>query len=569
MITTSAPLLVLLMLTWPLLLAMAVAFKASRGLALKMVPWAALPALLAAGVLADTGLVLPHAMLGGVLLLDGSGRLFLLLCAGLWLATGLLAHPQLHSAGAGRFAVLLLLALAGSQGLALAGDALLFFAAGTLAGYAVYGLLVHQAHESTHRAGRVLMVLLVVSDLVIFELLLLLGQAAGSVDFMSLRDAMADTDSRGLMLGLLLVGFGVKAGVVVLHVWLAPALMTAAPAIRPALIGLMFGAGLLGWLRLLPLGQVHWDDAGLVMQGLAWATLLYAVVVGCLQAQPRAVLGYAAMALTGLWLALLGYALRHPQAWQGIAEAGPAAVLQSGFALAALLIVPQSRGSYARVGSRWLGRAVMWLAALLLAVTPLGFTLAVSVVDDGTLLPLSATMAGIALLVLRSLLLMSVTDPGGQDGTVTGQRYSPAAKALPLWVAGGLTSAALLTAAGSLHGLSLAEWGRAALLTTLAAGVAWLSVRPSLGWLPVLPAGDLLAPVSRGLTAALKFGRGFGHSRLPRWRDAALARLLGPCSRLDWRQRIGRWEVVINPWSTALVLLVLLGLIAAGLSARS
>jgi len=566
MITTTAPLL-LLILAWPLLLALAVAFRASRGLAMRAVPWAALSALLAAGVLGDAGLQLPHVMLGGMLLLDGSARLLLLLNGALWLAAGLLAQPQLHAAGGGRFGVLLLLAMAGAQGLALAGDALLFFAAGTLAGYALYGLLIHQAHVSTQRAGRALLVLLVVSDLVVFELLLLLGQAAGGVDFAALRAALIDSDSRGLLLGLLLVGFGVKAGVIGLHVWLAPALSTAAPAVRPALIGFMFGAGLLGWLRLLPLGQAQWVEAAQVLQFLAWATLLYAVVVGCLQMYSRAVLGYAAMALSGLWLALLGQVLGHPHAWPGLAEAGPAALLQSGFALAALLVVPQSRGSYARAGWRPLGRVVMWLAALLLAMTPLGFM--VAVVDDGTRLAMFAFVAGMALLTVRAVMLMTATSRRDPDGMVSGQRFAHTASAIPLWLACGLAGAALLIAAASLHGLSLAEWWRAALLTALAAGAAWWSVRRRPRWLPVLSAGDLLAPVSRGLAAALRLGRGLGHSRLPRWRDAALARLLGPCSRLDWRLLAGHWEAAISRWSTAVVLLVLLGLLAAGLSARS
>jgi len=561
----------LLILVWPLLLALAVAVKASRNLALKVVPWAALPALLAAGVLADTGLELPYAMLGSVLRLDDSGRLFLLLSAGLWLATGLLAYPQLHNAGASRFAVLLLLALAGVQGLALAGDALLFFTAGTVVAYALYGLLVHQADASALYAGRVLMVLLVISDLVVFEVLLLLGQAAGSVDFVSLRQAMAGTDSSGLMLGLLLIGFGAKAGIVGLHVWLAPALKTAVPAIRPALIGFMFGAGLLGWLRLLPLGQIHWGDAGMVLQGLAGVTMLYAVVAGGLQAHPRAVPGYIAMALTGLWLVMLGFALRYPQGWGGVVEVGPAALLQSAFALAALLVVPCPDGVTTRTGSRQLGWAVAWVAALLLVVTPLGFMMAVPGGDATTLLELSAAMAGMAFLVVRRLLLVTAATGEAQEWTASlaGQQSSPIIRILPLLVACGLTGAALLSVADTLRGLTLARLWLSGLLIVLAGGAAWLSTnRRAAGW-PKLPVGDLLAPVSRGLAVSLSVGRDLGHRQMPRWRDAALTRLLCPWSGVNWGGVIDRWQARISPWSTALVLLLLLGLIVAGLVAQA
>ena len=128
---------------------------------------------------------------------------------------------------------------------------------------------------------RVLLVLLVISDLLLFELL---AQAAGGVDFASLRQALASADDRGLMLGLLIAGFGVKTGVVGVHFWLAPAFVT---AVRPALIGVMLGAGLLGWLRLLPLGEIQWTGAGGLLQWLAWVSLGYAVSVGLMQAYGR------------------------------------------------------------------------------------------------------------------------------------------------------------------------------------------------------------------------------------------------------------------------------------------
>ena len=359
----TASLTLLLVVIWPLLLAGAVAFGTTRPAALRLVSWAALPALVTAAALADTGLRLPGAMLGSALALDGTGRVFLLLSVTVWLAAGWLARTQLHAAGANRFAVLLLLAMAGGFALALAADALLFFAAGTLAAYALYDLLVHQAEVS---AGRALVVLLVVSDLLVFELLLILGQAAGSLDFTSLRQALVNTDDRALVLGLLIVGFGIKTGVVGVHFWLAPVFVAAVPAIRPALIGSLLGAGLLGWLRLLPLGEIHWSGAGAVLQWLAWVTLGYAVVVGLLQAHFRSVLAYAAIALTGLWVAMLGSALLYPQAWNGMAEAVHAGVLQSGLALAALLLLDRRTGGSAPAGLRHLSPGVMWIAALLL-----------------------------------------------------------------------------------------------------------------------------------------------------------------------------------------------------------
>ena len=338
-----------LVLVWPLLLAMGVAFASTRPLALMFAPWAALPALVAAVAFDDTSLGLPAAMLGSELVIDATGRVFLALSAALWLASGWLARPRLCAAESSHFAVLLLLAMTGGLGMALAGDALLFFTATTLAGYALYGLLVHHRDGSAHRAGRVLVVLLVVSDLLVFELLLILSQEARASDFAALRQAFGNTDTQALLLGLLVVGFGIKAGVFGLHVWLAPVFTNAVPALRPAVIGFMLGAGLLGWLRLAPLGEVQWVFAGGALQWLAWLTLGYAFVVGLLQTQVLSILSYVAMALSAFWVALLGAALLYPQTWSGVAEAMMVAILQSGFALTAMLLLDR-RASGQRSG---------------------------------------------------------------------------------------------------------------------------------------------------------------------------------------------------------------------------
>ncbi len=534
-------------------------------------PWAALPALATVATLADTGLALPGAMLGSALVLDGIGRVFLLLSAALWLATGLLARPQLHNAGANRFAVLLLLAMTGAFGLALAADALLFFTAATLAGYALYGLLVHEANVSALKAGRVLVVLLVVSDLLVFELLLMLGQAAGSVDFPSLRQAFVNSDNTGLMLGLLIVGFGIKTGVVGFHFWLAPVFVTSVTAVRPALISFIFGAGLLGWLRLLPLGDIHdihWAGTGAVLQWLAWVMLGYAVFVGLLQSHFRSVLAYATIALSGFWAATLGSALLYPRAWNGMAEATHAAVLQSGFALAALLLLDWHTGKSAPAWLRRLSTGVMWLATFLLAAAPVGIAGSLAKVDGMAAAQMSWATAAIAFLVIRGLLLIGPPRHGARDMSASlyaMQQSTQVTTTTSLLVAGGLTAATLMAAVHNLAGLSVSELWRPAMAVSAAALVAWLSAERLVPRLPTLPPGDLLVPFSRGLSNALTFVRRLSDEQLPRWRDAWLVSLGRPWSNVDWWRMVERVDFGLNSWRTVLVVLVLLGLTVAWL----
>lgn len=81
----------------PLLLAGAMVFSATHSAALRLAPWAALPALILA-VFAPTGvsLHLPWLLLGTELgLVDDTGRLFLLFTALLWWLAGMYARAYL------------------------------------------------------------------------------------------------------------------------------------------------------------------------------------------------------------------------------------------------------------------------------------------------------------------------------------------------------------------------------------------------------------------------------------------------------------------------------------------
>ncbi|MGB5397051.1 MAG: proton-conducting transporter membrane subunit, partial [Gammaproteobacteria bacterium] len=479
MIAPGFSLTLLLLVAWPLLLVAGLVFEGSRATLLKLVPWSALPVLVAAAVLATDKLQLPFVMLGSGLVLDASARVFLLLNAGLWLATGLLAGSKLRGAGAERFAILLLLAMAGSFCLALAADAALFFAASTLTAYSLYAMLAYQADASAQPANRVLLVLLVVSDLLVFELLLLLGQSAGSVDFTALRQALVNTDNRGLVVALLLFGFGIKTGVLGVHFWLKPVFVSAMPALRPALTGFMFSAGLLGWLRLLPAGELYLLDMGAGLQWLAWATLVYAVVLGMLHVHHRALLAYAAIVLGSLWLVLLGAAQPSLLVSNAITSTIYATVLQAGFAITALLLAGRCSLLTEAVSLRFLFAGVRWLAVLLLVTAPLGVAAAVQGFNDAVAMQLDWVAAAITFLAVRGVLLMPASINADAGDHTLHSDVQPAADlqgARSLLVSIALTLAALLAAT---YNLSL-QWNsgllQSGLMIAAAAAAAWLGV---------------------------------------------------------------------------------------------
>jgi len=521
---------------WPLLLAGVLALARGRLPASRLLPLAALPALLLGVGFGDSTINLPFAMLGGILTLDGTGRAFLLLAATLSLAAGLLARGRLAESGDGcRGALFMLLAIAGTIALALAGDALIFFAASTLLGYSLYGLIAPVSAPACPPC-RVFLALLVVSDLVLFELLLVLAHEAGESAFSALRHTLLLAEYPGTLLALLLAGFGIKFGLLGFHLWLAPIFVIAPRHVRPLLIGFIFCAGLLGVLRLVPLGVVHWPDAGLLLQWLALFMLLYAVAAGVMQARFRAALAYGVMALSALFVWLLGGVLTHPALWSALFGATHAALILPGMALATLLLLPEGGVGDSRLLRR-LATAAGWLAAATLVATPLPLIALSAPTEPAQAVGIGGFGAAFALLAGRSVRL----------------RYpAPLTPRTALIVAGTGTLVLLMG-----FGMATVAWWLPAVALWLAACIGWLAGDAIARRLPTIPPGDLLGPVERSLRRLYRNGYRLADTRLPHVRKRGWQLFYGLGALLDWQRRLHHLEVGLTRWPAAIMVLLM------------
>jgi NADH:ubiquinone oxidoreductase subunit 2 (subunit N) len=532
----SDSLMLLLAILWPLLLTGALPLARGRLPAARLLPLAPVPALLLGIAFEESTLNLPFAMLGGILKLDFTGRAFLLLAAAFSLAAGLLAQGRIKESGDGeRITLFMLLAVSGAIGLALAGDALFFFAASTLLGYSLYGL-VAPVSGVTCSPCRVFLALLVVSDLTIFELLLVLAHEAGETNFSELRHALLLAEYPGATLSLLLVGFGIKFGLLGFHLWLAPIFLIAPRHVRPLLVGFIFCAGLLGVLRLLPLGEVYWPGAGALMQWLAIFTLLYSVAAGAMQAHFRAAQAYGVMALGALFLWLLGGVLAHPALWSMLFGAAHAALIVPGIALAMLLLLPERRDG----NSLLLRRAVMaagWLAAVMLVAATLPLFAVLLPAEPAQAAGIGGFGAAFALLAGRSLRLQH-TSPH------TARSMTAAAGAGTLLLLAGFITAPV-------------TWWLPALLLLLTAFVGWQVGDALTKRLPTIPPGDLLGPVVRASRALYRNLYHLADTRLPHLRKQAWHLLYRFGAALDWRRRLHRLEAKLSRWPAAMLMLVI------------
>ncbi|WP_462319942.1 complex I subunit 5 family protein [Halochromatium sp.] len=328
-----------------------------------------LPALVAVFTLPlDTRLDLPWLFLGTSLGLDALARVYLLFTAILWLAAGLYtAFTFRGTAHAGRFRTIFLLAMAGNLWLIVGQDLFSFYAGFAIMGLAAYGLVIHDGSPTALRAGKVYLIMALVGEISLFAALVFIAQQTGT----TLPTPEDLTQLSGLPIALLVIGLGVKAGLVPLHLWL-PLAHPAAPIPASALLsGAMIKVAMLGWLRFLPVGATALPDWGGLFAAGGLLTLFYALPTGLVQSDPKVILAYSSISKMGLLMLSLGLVLMEP----ALAPIGVAAIglyaAQHGLVKGGLFLGVGLRKQAAPLMVQPLVLAGLILLALALAGAPL------------------------------------------------------------------------------------------------------------------------------------------------------------------------------------------------------
>jgi formate hydrogenlyase subunit 3/multisubunit Na+/H+ antiporter MnhD subunit len=576
---TALPLLVIAV---PLLLAALVPWRGAVGRGARAVtPLAALPGLVLA-VLPAPPPPVEHAwlLLGARVGVDVTGQVFLLLTALLWTLAG--AYARAHHAGdpeRGRLHLFWLLTLAGNLGLAVAGDVVSFYLAFALMTFSAYGLVIHTGGAAALRAGRVYIVMAVAGEALLLAGILLGAAAADGVALDAFARGVAVSPHRDLVVALLLAGFGIKAGALPLHVWLPLAHPVAPTPASAVLSGSMIKAGLLGWLRFLPLGVVALPGWGMALAGMGLAAAVFGVAAGATQRDPKTALAYSSISQMGFLNVAVGIGLAAPDAWPYALSAALVYAVHHGLAKGALFL---GVGVAAAVRGRTERRLVLGgltLAALAVAGAPLTSGSIAKTALKGAaarvpewplaldvLLPLAAV--GTTLLMGRFLMLVARRPPGEAHGRPTALVVPwvllLAAVGAVLWAVPGRyeleMDAPYLPDAGSLW---LSVWplvAGALLLWTLVQGARRLRLPPER--VAVTP-GDLLVPLERVVGAVRRVPLRLRAPANPVLELAA--RWHGVYAESAHGDVVARVERGLTRWEVAAALLAVLAAALAGL----
>lgn len=299
---------------FPLMLAALATFPRLRKPLFYCLPLAPLPALLLTFLLpVGTRIDLPHTLLQASWELDDIGRLFQLFTAAAWGFASLMTVATFrHNPRRGSFLLPFLTAMSGNLVLPTAADAVTYYSGFAVMSFASWGLVIHSGTPEARKAGRIYLTLVVLGELLIFPALVKGALWSGSAQMSSLQTHWALDPNPQLPLLLIFAGFAIKVGLFPAHFWL-PLAHPAAPAPASAVLsGCMIKAGLLGWIRLLPLGNFPLPDLASLVSLLAAVGMIGGLILALGQQKPKALLAYSSVSKLSAVTLILAPALRFP-----------------------------------------------------------------------------------------------------------------------------------------------------------------------------------------------------------------------------------------------------------------
>ena len=307
---------------------------------------------------------------------------------------------------------------------------------------------------------------------------------------------------------LLILGFGLKMGLVPLHVWMPLAHPVAPIPASAVLSGIIVKAGVIGLIRFLPL-EVPSPVWGMALVGLGLVTAFYGVLVGLTQPHAKTILAYSTVSQMGVVAAVLG---------AGMTTGSPnTAALAAFYALHHLLVKGAlflGVGIAGATGTRHrLSFVVIPMALLALSLAGLPFTSGAlakfatkPLFGDGlSALLVSLSAAGSTMLMLH--FLGRLGSLANEDHTATPQR--------PLVLAWGLVAVASFIVPWALFGkisdYSLTDaigmdaiWG-ASWPIIVGATLALIMTR-FISRLPTVPEGDVIVLLEKLAPLVVRIG---------------------------------------------------------------
>lgn len=212
---------------------------------------------------------------------------------------GYMAHEHKKE----RYYAFFLLAEGGCMGTIFAGDLLGLFVFFEFMALTTYVLIAHEENAVTMFAAAKYLYMTVFGGLSVFVGLLMVYFLTGSVSFNRPGLLTEPSTLATVAFFTLMIGFGLKAGMFPVHVWLPDAHPAAPSPVSAALSGIMLKTGLYGMIRVIYniyspefIQHANWDTVMLILAGI---TILLGSAMALLQDDLKRRLAYSSIAQIG------------------------------------------------------------------------------------------------------------------------------------------------------------------------------------------------------------------------------------------------------------------------------
>jgi formate hydrogenlyase subunit 3/multisubunit Na+/H+ antiporter MnhD subunit len=243
---------------------------------------------------------------------DFIAKTFLLFTSFIWIISAVYAFFILQKKHQRRFWFWFLLTYLGNITLCFSDDAIGFYLFFSLMSLSAFGVIVHEQTKEAKKASFVYLKYAIVGEVAIFFGLVGLILDAQTMHFSSFHHT-----SITWAFWLLVLGFGIKVGVFLLHNWLPLAHSNAPAAASAVLSAVMLKAGVLGWMRFLSPYLNTDETVGLIF--IVFGTLGILVgLYGLFEQKIKAVLAYSSISQMGFIVVMFGVSFYKPEHYDTI-----------------------------------------------------------------------------------------------------------------------------------------------------------------------------------------------------------------------------------------------------------
>jgi multicomponent Na+:H+ antiporter subunit D len=222
--------------------------------------------------------------------------------------------------GCNRYYPVLIITLASCMGIFMAGDLFTLFVFFELMSLISYVLVVHEETIEALRAGYKYLIMTIIGGLALFFGIIITFELGGSVSLSSGAPLITEPTNLAFFAFIsFLIGFGMKAGMFPLHVWLPDAHPVAPSPASALLSGIMLKTGAYGLLRVIfhVYGLQFMQETGwtVILAVVAVITILLGSAVAITQEDLKRRLAYSSVGQMGY--ILLGMSILNEQALIG------------------------------------------------------------------------------------------------------------------------------------------------------------------------------------------------------------------------------------------------------------